>query len=1755
VRRYKIFAQFVLFLFFVCTLKISGKEILQKTFDGKGLYSIVFEVNKWGRYSIQSFNEEGTSIQIWDKKNGPGMIDGLAGERNGRLDLFLEKGKYKIQTLSHTKGRSKATVKVFSFEEINEKNPKYLIPYKIHKTELLDLQQVSYWIEIDTITTLQIEAAGRNISDLELWKDGNWRVDAEILTSKSYPTQETPLVCLKMVVRVNPGLYLLTAYGGKQANWSKRSSENPLYVVWEIPKIATTGIMLDEVSSLGYNQYLVSSEVSSMLLETEKKVLLNIEVSPFNYNSPYQSVTERDSIHVKLNDPRCMLNPHSNTNPYFLVKVFGEEGQRFKLQTLEKLNSSLSVRTTGRYWLSSLHTGAPGDQLGTSGVLTRNSGLKLYDMQVDMLTNIRQFYRKFNLLGSMSLYLWVETSGRYVINPMGVEAKWKIEKYFVVKPPNYRSPKSVTGKGSVNLTRGLHKLHLYPENKGIITLNIYHISLVSMVKGLAEKIFTEEEERLYSGLPRIQFPSIPLDSDPTKSLSLLINDQSPEVAGLVLRLLPLSLEDPLPVYLSPGGTVSVPFKVRKKSRISVSDVTDKQYAFHLDNNSYTKPTMVKPGEYKLRIENTTDDNIFVYASGKILERLPDTPPKSLPTGFLDKLPEFPKVKPGKPVFFDLGREESKVYQVSVESPGIYRLETIGRLSTKITLRNRFVTNLQSASENGLGRNALLLVYLLPGEYQVSVQSTGESAGHLGLSLNANQVISGGKLELGSEERAEVPSSVGISYLFRVDNPGTYRIQSFGQEGYFRARLDDEEGWPILKPGIKADIEYNFSKGSYNLLSLPENRTSRRITVLEKIEDVPSFKGKGPHALELNQTVNSHWVEEIIDGKRKPAVFYIHIPAPIKANLSVSDKFEASLKRKDEEKILLKWSGNKEADLEIGDYEISVKSIKEQNHIDFRLAVNMDILISGQSYTVVNPRSFEVRVGKESVVEIFSQGTDDVSAKLFSSDSVLIAENDDGLFDWNFNISKYLKEGRYYLKVQPESDGSFKTLVSMKTLPDSLVSSVSSGTVKELDLKARILIFPIEKPKDANVINVSLKGKSNLGCLIGKTDSKGNIEVLAEKRGKTIELAMPVYSDGDYQLKIWSEDHLDERVSLLYESVETIEISLTNLLNGWSGKIPENSELKNLYFHVDMGSGWLGHYRVNSGNLLSEIQTASLENFPFSSEKGLYFSSLFEKLWLKVSFENKGNVEFSLSPYRLKTGEDIRISLLENTPRAFSLVPNENTISVISVNMAFGQPFAGMYTVKTGYFDPSGIPVLQGQYLSKGKCLTVDFDGIPSTIVFWNGSAEHFDEEIYAEVERKDIPISGQSVLELGQQEWTSSKAESWCYKLPGKSSYLIKVKIPLGGIAVWDDADAGREVFSTEAEVAGFDFKGSSGDLYLLDLEGKRQFVVELLEIREPLKKKLFKREKELTLESGIEKWFSKPGEITLELPKLKPVCSSISLYYEGNINNITLFSSKGVIEEKVKDGEVLWVSSEEKNKNFGGFLKIVHGIGGIKVNLVKDSKVFESKWEHSLRVFRTLGLTNPTEFYLTDKINWFSLNLAETKHISLKSKREMIGVLLKEGKIIHYFSAFEGFDWQIALTPGEYKLGLRLMDYELPGNINLIYSLKPVKNLEEDMRPTVYLAPGESSIFSFSIPTERKIGLGIKTQKEVVQAKLYDSDWNLIGEGEQQYLNLEEGLYYFVLHVPISEEAVSCTPILVGQKAPPDLPPEEVIKKIIGKR
>jgi hypothetical protein len=222
---------------------------------------------------------------------------------------------------------------------------------------------------------------------------------------------------------------------------------------------------------------------------------------------------------------------------------------------------------------------------------------------------------------------------------------------------------------------------------------------------------------------------------------------------------------------------------------------------------------------------------------------------------------------------------AKIYQFNAAQPGIYRLETTGRLHTALTIRGRFETHLESADGNGVGRNAMLLVYLLAGQYQVKVNTLGESTGHLGLALKTNELIQGGKLEPGRDNRWQVPTSAGITHQFEIPETGRYRVISLGQEGYFKARIEDSDGYPILKPGLEADIEMIFDQGSYQLLSLPENRESRRITRLEKIEPAVTFTGKGPHVMAINKLANSTWIEETADGKRNPALFRFHAAAP------------------------------------------------------------------------------------------------------------------------------------------------------------------------------------------------------------------------------------------------------------------------------------------------------------------------------------------------------------------------------------------------------------------------------------------------------------------------------------------------------------------------------------------------------------------------------------------------------------------------------------------------------------------------------------------------------------------------------------------------------------------------------------------------------------------------------------------------------------------------------------------------------------
>ncbi|MBN1961573.1 MAG: hypothetical protein JW841_11555 [Deltaproteobacteria bacterium] len=83
--------------------------------------------------------------------------------------------------------------------------------------------------------------------------------------------------------------------------------------------------------------------------------------------------------------------------------------------------------------------------------------------------------------------------------------------------------------------------------------------------------------------------------------------------------------------------------------------------------------------------------------------------------------------------------------VKVTKPGIYRLETSGLLATNGILRTRVITSLIRQQGGGEGRNFLIQQYLRAGDYFITVNPIGNSAGHLGLHLTASDPTDGGLL--------------------------------------------------------------------------------------------------------------------------------------------------------------------------------------------------------------------------------------------------------------------------------------------------------------------------------------------------------------------------------------------------------------------------------------------------------------------------------------------------------------------------------------------------------------------------------------------------------------------------------------------------------------------------------------------------------------------------------------------------------------------------------------------------------------------------------------------------------------------------------------------------------------------------------------------------------------------------------------------------------------------------------------------------
>src|SRR5207244_596600 len=76
------------------------------------------------------------------------------------------------------------------------------------------------------------------------------------------------------------------------------------------------------------------------------------------------------------------------------------------------------------------------------------------------------------------------------------------------------------------------------------------------------------------------------------------------------------------------------------------------------------------------------------------------------------------------------------------------------------------------------------------------------------------------------------------------------------------------------------------------------------------------------------------------------------------------------------------------------------------------------LVAGLDREVSAPGTVPLSVGRDGLVQLASFGSADVRARVYDAADHLVAENDDGADDWNFQIQARLAAGPYRLHVEP-----------------------------------------------------------------------------------------------------------------------------------------------------------------------------------------------------------------------------------------------------------------------------------------------------------------------------------------------------------------------------------------------------------------------------------------------------------------------------------------------------------------------------------------------------------------------------------------------------------------------------------------------------------------------------------------------------------------------------------------------------------------
>ncbi|GMU66655.1 MAG: hypothetical protein AMXMBFR36_29290 [Acidobacteriota bacterium] len=1658
-----------------------------------------------GRWSIRAESSVGVAIQLVDRRAGAGEVVGETGSADGRIDRFFDRGEVRVVVHGPSLGRGEAKLSATPFRELAAL-PEKLVELRPVSTELGDLEQRSWWLEIPERRRVAFEAVGRHLSDLRLWQNGSWLIDVEPALDQVTPEPGKPLARARLSTLLEPGLYRLTAYGGPETTWTVADRARPLHLRWGIPRRPLAARTGAAVSAFGSDHFLVPSGADLYRLELPEATDALLALAPFDEADPWAdggawSITKESVPPVA----ETRYGGRRGGNDWVRVTVSGAAGQRYLLQHFEVAERT-ELSGKGGYWLGSVHSGAAIDAIDPTGVLfawprSSSGHVRVAAADVVPVSRTLAWRRRFNLLETATLFFRVEEAGTYRVRSSGAAAEMRVEPLLLSPPPEYRQPRLAPSPLEVELDPGYYVLTLVPSEPGVAEVSLAH-------RDGAEPT-ADSPLRGAVRLGRVELEA-------NTSYVLLFGDQPGVSTGAVVRKLPLDLDHGLPIALAPGAEVEIPGRNRLESTAIARTEDGTALELSVDGGEWGREVAVPAGEHRLRVRSNEATTVAATVELVPVERGAARALPPLPEAALALLPAFPRLDDRAPAAFDLAREGSATFLVEAPEPALYRLETTGLLATEGVIRTRVQPRLEQAAQNGSGRNAAIATYLPGGEFQWTVRALGQSAGRAGGRLVRTPIEDGGALADGVAARARLAPGETVAYRFDVAERGRWRLRSLAPGGLHSLRVEDLDGWPVGAATVAGDSTLELEPGSYRAIVLPtagRREGTRAVTRVDRLVEPPALAGHGPFELALGERRRHVWTEPEEGGERAPDRWRLALPAAALLTIELSEEMQAEITGLDGTAApageAARVAPGRDAVVELpeGRYELAV-SCSRRNHLQpYTIRVFSAELVAGVTRATRLPVSLPVSVGSEGDVEIESFGADDVRARLYAADGSRLADADDRPGDWNFLLAGGFEPGRYRLEILPVGTTAGATELTMRSLETREEPAwAPADGARRVAVVAERARLPLALPEDADLLAISAAGGGSLGLALEREDAAGRLEV-ATAAGSRAAVAVPL--DAAARAARWSVvvrslDRRPTEAALTLFAGRAPRVAGSKLLAGV--ELPRLPGLEPPFSAAAVEVGEPGCFRPTAPADPAAIATSRRAGEPFAGRPGAWIAAGGE-LWLSSAGERRVSA---------------RRAALDAEPLVVTLAPGERArcgvaaasgpVALAAEALAGELAIASVEEDRPARFDRSGAVAPR-----RALALATAPDGAE----VFNASATPLEVRLTARPLAEGSPVE----LDGATRELELAPRSATALALPA-GPLRLELALERGAAASVAGADGrpAATIWAAEADLT--ESVTVDGRRLLVANPGGRavraRVAARAASAADPALK--------LSPHASFERRFDRAGAFRLELA---PAAGSIEV---RGARSATLVGAGG----EVLRGDRFEVPPA------GGTLRVEHGPGMVAVWPAADAAAAAA-----LLAGPAEAVEAPVALPLDGSRSAVRIAVAEPALLVLRAGGGA-EVAVEAGGVSELTRLVDGVAFERPVGTGEVRIAVRALPGAPQGG-GLEVALEPIAAIGEGLGPESLLAPGEARAWWFTVERPGSVGAGVAADDGAVESELFGPDGRSFGRALVHWHELAAGRHTLIARAPAGAEPARARPALVGVAPPSDDPPREAVARLVA--